>query len=242
MVPHLSFPEDLASRSVLSPGLRRIVAILLILAIGSLDYFAPPDVATDPFYIPILFILALYESWGVCLAYSLLAALLHLGATLFSAPDSVRLIYPYWQATARLIGFSLISVMVSLLVAEKRRLRLAEESLREKSQELEEKNRTLEKILQELKKLQEDVVTKERRAAIAQTIHTATHEMERPLASLSVYVDELLRFVRRDQGGDEVQLLLEEIRPMLEKIQERTQNMEAILQQIRDFRKREAGP
>jgi ribosomal 50S subunit-associated protein YjgA (DUF615 family) len=32
---------------------------------------------------------------------------------------------------------------------------------------------------------------------------------------------------------------LEEIRPMLDKIQERTQNMEAILQQIRDFRKRE---
>ena len=108
-------------------------------------------------------------------------------------------------------------------------------------EEREEKTRTLEKILQELKKLQEDVVTKERRAAIAQTIHTATHEMERPLASLSVYVEELLRFVRRDQGGNEAQLLLEEIRPMLEKIQERTQNMEAILQEIRDFRKREGG-
>jgi phosphoglycerate-specific signal transduction histidine kinase len=132
-------------------------------------------------------------------------------------------------------------VTVSLLVTERRRLRLLEENLREKSQELEEKNRTLEKILQELKRLQEEVVTKERRAAIAQTIHTATHEMERPLASLSVYVDELLRFVRRDHGGNEAQLLLEEIRPMLEKIHERTQNMEGILEQIRDFRKREGG-
>ena len=59
MVPHLSLPDDLARRSVLSPGLRRIVALLLILVIGSLDYIAPPDVATDAFYIPILFILAL---------------------------------------------------------------------------------------------------------------------------------------------------------------------------------------
>jgi len=241
VTPQLTPLEILASRSTHSPTLRRILALLLILAVGSLDHFAPTELATDPFYIPILVIIALYESWGMCLAYSLLAALIHLGVTLSSAPDTVSLIYPYWQATARLIGFSLISVMVSLLMAERRRVRLLEEGLREKSQELEEKNRTLEKILQELKRLEEDVVAKERRAAIAQTIHTATHEMERPLASLSVYVDELLRFVRRDHGGDEVQLLLEEIRPMLEKIQERTQNMEAILQEIRDFRKREGG-
>jgi signal transduction histidine kinase len=241
VLPHLRLPEDLASRSALSPGLRRIVAFLLILAIGFLDYIAPTNLATDPFYIPILVILALYESWAICLGFSLLAALIHLGVTLSSAPDTVRLIYPYWQATARLIGFSLISVTVSLLVAERRRLRLLEESLREKSQELEEKNRTLEKILQELKKLQDDVVTKERRAAIAQTIHAATHEMERPLASLSVYVDELLRFVRRDHKGTAAQLLLEEIQPMVEKIHERTQNMETILEQIRDFRKREGG-
>jgi signal transduction histidine kinase len=65
--------------------------------------------------------------------------------------------------------------------------------------------------------------------------------MERPLASLSVYVDELLRFVRRDHKGSAAQLLLEEIQPMVEKIHERTQNMEAILEQIRDFRKREGG-
>src|SRR5574341_576433 len=232
----MSLPEGLASRSALSLGLRRIVALLLILAIGSLDYFAPMELATDPFYIPILVIIALYESWGMCLAYSLLAALIHLAATLYSSPDSVTLIYPYWRATARLISLSLISVTLSQFVAERKRLHLSEDRVREKTQELEEKNQTLEKILQELKRLQEDVVTKERRAAIAQTIHLATHEMERPLASLSVYVEELLRLVRRDQGGEEAQLVLEEVRPMLEKIQERTQNMEAILQQIRDFR------
>jgi signal transduction histidine kinase len=233
--------EHLASRSILPPAARRILALLLILAIGSLDHFAPTDLATDPFYIPILVIIALYESWGMCLAYSLLAALIHLGANLFSSPDTVTLVYPYWRFTARLISFSLISVTVSLLMAEKRRLRLSDEKLREKTQELEEKNRTLERILQELKRLQEDVITKERRAAVAQTIHSATHEMERPLASLSVYVEELLRLVRRDPGREEAQVVLEEVRPMLDKIHERTQNMEAILQQIRDFRKREDG-
>ena len=241
MTLHLNPLEDLASRSTVSPTHRRILALLLILAIGSLDHFAPTDLATDTFYIPILVIVALYESWGMCLAYSLLAALVHLGANLFSSPDTVTLIYPYWRATARLISFSLISVMVSLVVAERKRLRLSEQRLREKSEELEEKHQTLEKILQELKRLQEDVVTRERRAAITQTIHLATHEMERPLASLSVYVEELLRLVRRDQGGDEAQLLLEEMRPLVEKIHERTQNMEGILQQIRDFRKREGG-
>jgi len=233
--------EDLASRATHSPTLRRILALLLILAVGSLDHLAPTELATDPFYLPILVIIALYESWGMCLAYSLLAALIHLAANLYSSPDTVALIYPYWRATSRLISFSLISVTVSLLTAERKRVRLSEEILREKSQELEEKNRTLEKILQELKRLQEDVVTKERRAAIAQTIHLATHEMERPLASVSVYVEELLRLVRRDQEGTEAQLIIEEVRPMLDKIHERTQNMEAILQQIRDFRKREAG-
>jgi signal transduction histidine kinase len=239
VTPQLTPLEDLVSRSTHSPALRRILALLLILAVGSLDHFAPTELATDPFYIPILVIIALHESWGMCLAYSLLAALIHLAATLYSSLDTATLIYPYWRATARLISFCLISVTVSMVVAERKRLRLSEERLREKTQDLEEKNRTLEKILQELKKLQEDVVTKERRAAIAQTVHLATHEMERPLASLSVYVEELLRMVRRDQGGEEGQLVLEEIRPMLDKIQERTQNMEAILQQIRDFRKRE---
>ena len=239
MTPQLTPLEILASRSTHSPTLRRILALLLILAVGSLDHFAPTELATDPFYIPILVIIALYESWGMCLAYSLLAALIHLAANLYSSPDTVTLIYPYWRAAARLISFSLISVTVSLVVTERKRLRLSEDRLREKTRELEEKNRTLEKILQELKRLQEDVVTKERRAAVTQTIHLATHEMERPLASLSVYVEELLRMVHRDQEGTEAQLILEEVRPMLDKIHERTQNMEAILQQIRDFRKRE---
>ncbi|HSD51578.1 MAG TPA: hypothetical protein VLG48_09230 [Candidatus Methylomirabilis sp.] len=241
MTPQLKPLEDLAGRSTYSPTLRRTLALLLILAVGSLDHFAPTELATDPFYIPILVIIALYESWGMCLAYSLLAALIHLAATLYSSPDTVTLIYPYWRATARLISFALISVTVSMVVTERRRLRLSEERLREKTQDLEEKNRTLEKILQELKRLQEDVVTNEQRAAVTQTIHLATHEMERPLASLSVYVEELLRMVQRDQEGEEAQLVLEEIRPMLDKIQERTQNMEAILQQIRDFRNREGG-
>jgi signal transduction histidine kinase len=236
---HLNPLEDLASRSTHSPTLRRILGLLLILAIGSLDHFAPTELATDPFYIPILVIIALYESWGMCLAYSLLAALIQLAANLYSSPDTVTLIYPYWRATARLISLSLISVAVSLVVMERKRLRLSENRLQDKTQELEEKNRTLEKILQELKRLQEDVVAKEQRAAVTQTIHLATHEMERPLASLSMYVEELLRMVRQDQGGEEAQIVLEIIRPMLDKIQERTQNMEAILQQIRDFRKRE---
>lgn len=83
---------------------------------------------------------------------------------------------------------------------------------------LPETNRTLEEALGEVQRLQDDLLTTERQAAaVAETISAATYEMERPLVSLSIYVDELLRKVGKDE----------------EKVEERVGDMERVLREIR---------
>ena len=171
------------------------------------------------------------ESLGVCLAYSVLAATIYLGADVLTSPATVTLIYPYWRAVARLISFSLISTTISLLVGERKRLHLSEQALREKTQELDAKNRALEETLRALHKLQEEIVAKERQAAIAEMINSATYEIERPLISISVHVDDLLRSVEPH----------EDIHPLVEKIAERVGDMEEILKNIRELRKERLG-
>jgi len=223
--------EDLRTKLALSPGFRRVGGFLLLLLVGWLDYITGPEIAFAPFYILILLGLGFYEPWGICLAYSGLAAITYLGADLLWNPARATLVYPYWRALARLFSFALISSTISQLVRERTRLRLSEQALQEKAQELEEKNRRLEETLRELKRLQEDLIAKERQAAIAETIYLATYEIERPLVSISIYVEELLQTVQRG----------EDIYPTLEKIGERVQDMERILKDIRKFRKGEGG-
>ncbi len=219
--------EKLAS----SPGLRRVGGVLLLLFAGWLDYITGPEIASAPFYILVLLPIAFFEPPGICLVFSALAAFLYLVADVLSTPGSATLVYPYWRALARLISFSLISATISQFLGERRRLRDSERALLEKARELEEKNRYLGELLGQVKRLQEELVAKERRAAVAETVNSATYEMERPLVSISVHVEDLLRSVKSH----------EDIYPLVEKIGERVRDMEGILKNIRDIRKVEGA-
>ena len=219
--------ETLQRKLGLSPRLRRMGGVLFLLLVGWFDYVTPPELASTPFYILALIPIAFLEPVPICLAFSLLAAVIYFGADVLGNPGTVKLIYPYWTALSRLISFGLISSAISLLVGERRRLRLSDQALQDKARELEEKNRVLEETLQALNKLQEEIVAQERRAAIAETINSATYEIERPLISISVHVEDLLRSVKPH----------EDIHPLVEKIAERVGDMEGILKNIRKLRR-----
>lgn len=213
------------------PRARRLGGVLLLLLVGWLDYLTGPEIASAPFYVLVLLPIAFFEPLWICLAYSVLAALIYLGADILSIPGSATLVYPYWRSIARLFSFALITSTISQLLGERRRLRDSERALLEKARELEEKNRYLGELLGQVKRLQEELVAKERRAAVAETVHSASYEMERPLVSISVHVEDLLRSVKPH----------EDIYPLVEKIAERVRDMEGILKNIRNLRKAESG-
>jgi signal transduction histidine kinase len=240
VAPGVMFLDGLEARIAVSPRTRRLVAILLLLVMGWIDYVTGPDIASAPFYIAVLLTMAFFEPWWICLIFSGMAALFFLGVDLLTIPGRTTLIYPYWSGFARLLSFVLISVTTSLLISERRRLRQSEHALWEKTQELEAKNRTLEDAMRELERLQGNLVRKERQAAATEAVYKATHALERPLVSISVYVEELLRLFRRIQANDENQSLLDEMQPLLEKVEERTHDLEAILKNIADLRKLES--
>ena len=223
--------EDVGGTFGLSRALIRAVALLLLLLAGWLDYITGPELASAPFYILVLISIALHESPWICLAYSLLAAAIYLGADLLSAPTATIQIYPYWRALARLVSFGLISWTISSLREERKRLCRSERTLQDKAQELEEKNRDLEEALRQVKRLQAELLAKERRAAVAEAIHLAAYEIERPLNSISLHAEDLGRSVKPH----------EDIYPLVEKIGERVRDMEEILAKIRDLRREESG-
>jgi len=134
----------------------------------------------------------------------------------------------------------LTSLAVSLLVRERRRIQESERILQEKAVELQNKTRHLEDTLREVMRLQEHLVARERQAAIGDAIFATAYEMERPLASASVYVEELNRLMERAHTLEDPQLVLDDIPPVLEKLHARIQSMDRILQEIRDLHK--AGP
>ena len=221
--------ERAQQRLGLSSKARRAFWVLFLLLAGWIDYAMPPEVASAPFYLLALIPIGFTEPIWISLAYSLLAAIVYFGADVLSVPGTIMLVYPYWRALARLISFALISSSISQLVGERGRLRLSEQALQEKARELEEKNRALGQSLRELKKLQEELLARERQAAIAETVHAATYEVERPLTSISVYIEELLRLVKTH----------EDLHPLVEKIAERVGDIEGILKNIREVRKGE---
>jgi hypothetical protein len=220
-----------------SPGARRLAAAFGLLAAGGLDYVTGPAVASAPFYIFILVGLAFYESFAVCLAYSFLAAGISLASDLLGEPTKAALVYPYWAACARLIGFALISGAIALLVQERKRLRESERALLEKTQELQAKHRRVEETLREVMRLQENLVARDRQAAIGDTIYAATYELEQPLASASVYIEEATRLIERASSADNPQLVLDQVLPLLEKLENRIRNIERILREIRGLHK-----
>lgn len=236
MSPFLRPLEDAAARLALGPVGRRLVALGFLLAAGWLDYVTGPQVASSPFYIPILLVLAFFEPWEVGLLFSLVAAGIYLGVDLATDPSRIRLVYPYWTACARLISFSLISVAVSHLVEERRLIRQSERALQEHAEALEQKSRRLQDTLQEVRQLQGELVERERQAAVGEAIYVATYEMERPLGSVAIYAEELRRLAARAQTQEEVLLYLEEMRPLIEKLGERALDMEVVLRNMRRLR------
>jgi signal transduction histidine kinase len=233
-------PETSTFRALRSPAARRLAAFAAFIAVGCVDYVTGADFPAALLYVPILLALAFIEPWPMCLAYSALAAGINLGADLLWDPSRVALVRPYWAAFTRLMVFVLTSGVVSLLVRERRRIQESERVLQEKAVELHDKNRRLEDTLREVMRLQEHLVARERQAAIGDAIFATAYEMERPLASASVYVEELNRRMERAHTLEDPQLVLDDIPPLLEKLHARIRSMDRILQEIRDLHK--AGP
>jgi hypothetical protein len=229
--------SDLVPRIALRTLFRHAGWILLLAGMGWLDYVTGRELADSPFYILVLLPISLLESWVVCLAYSILAAVIFLGVDLVSMSGTDSLIYSSWGAFARLISFALVSITMCRLLAGRRRLQHSEQRLREKSNELEAQNGKLEVTLGEVKRLQGDLVAEERRLAVAEAISDAAYQIERPLVSASVYVEELRRLLPRIEAGQDPHLVMDEMQPLLEKLGERTAAMDQTLEEIRKLRK-----
>ena len=240
-MPVVAFLEKQAKRIAMPRGPRQVMWIMLLLAAGWFDYITGPEVASAPFYILILVSLALVESWGTCLGYSGLAACIYLAVDLYTTPARASLVFPYWDAVSRFLGFALSSIAISLLVAERRRLQQSERALQDRGKELEEKNRRIEEALRTVTRLQGELLTRERQNAIAEAISTAVYEMERPLASASIYVEEVVRLMARAHRAEDLHLVLDEIQPLAEKLAERVRDMERIIEDIRSLRKPDDG-
>ena len=240
-MPVIIFLEKYARRIAMTRGPRQAVWIILLLAAGWVDYITGPEVASAPFYIFILVSLAIVEPWGACLGYSFLAACIYLTVDLYTTPARAALVFPYWDATSRFLGFALISIAISLLVAERRRLQQTERMLQDRGKELEEKNRRIEEALRTVTRLQEERLTRERQNAIAEAISTAAYEMERPLASASIYVEDVVRLMARAHEEEDLHLVLDEIQPLAEKLAERVRDMERIIEDVRSLRKPDHG-
>jgi signal transduction histidine kinase len=242
-LPFVAFLERQAKQIAMPRSPRQVVWIALLLTAGWFDYITGPEVASAPFYILILVSLALFEPWGACLGYSILAACIGLATDLFTVPARAALVYPYWRASARFLGFALISVAISLLMEERRRLQESERVLQDRSRDLAENNRRLEEMLRTVTQLQEELVTQERQSAMAEAISAAANEMERPLASASMYMEEIARRMTHAQDAEDPHLVLDEIRPLSDKLEERIRAMETILENIRSVRMPDpAGP
>jgi len=211
----------------LSPLLRRAGGVAFLLLVGCFQYLALPQVAKSPFYLVPLIPIAFLEPLPISIAFSALAAAISLGADVLADPGCAVLVFPYWSALARFIGFGLITTAISLAVGESGRLRLSERALQEKVRELEEMNRALGASMWELHRLQETLAAKERRAVVAEAAQAAAYEIERPLMSISVFSEELLRLAEPNEN----------IHPLAEKISERVEDMERILKGVREARK-----
>lgn len=161
-----------------------------------MHHLAGPEVAFAPFYLVVLLALGLFEHWSVCLLYAFISGALFLWADLtWDFPARARSFYPYWRASASFIGFAVSSTLVSRLVAKQAELRRTHDAL---------------------------IIEAQRRATF-EAVAKAADEVERPLNSLGLYVEELARPGR----------VSEDAQPTLEKLQERVADLEAIVQRIR---------
>lgn len=218
-------------------GTRRFVALAALVAAGILDYTTRAELASILFYVPILLALALVDAWGICLVYALVAAVITLGVDLAQDPARAVFVRPYWAALNSWAVFALIAGAVSLLVQERRRSRESEHALQDKTLELQDRQRRLEEAHRDVARLRDDLTRRERQAEIGDAVFATAYDMERPLASASVYIEELTRLIGRAHVAKNPQLVLDEIQPLLEKLEERVQSVDRILMEIRDLHK-----
>ena len=122
----------------LSPPLRRAGGVAFLLLVGCFQYLALPQLAKSPFYLLALIPIAFLEPLPIATAFSVLAAAISFGAEVLADPGCAALVFPYWSALARLIGFGLVTTAISMAVGEHGRLRLSERALQEKVRELED--------------------------------------------------------------------------------------------------------
>jgi signal transduction histidine kinase len=217
-------------------GARNVAALLALVAAGIADLATGAALASVLFYVPILLPLAFAEAWGACLAYALVAGGIALSADLIHDPGRTVLLRPYGDALVDFAVFALITCAVSLLVRERRSLRGSRRALQEKTLELHDRQRRLEAALREVARLQGEARRREYQAEIGDAVFATAHELERPLASAAVYVKELTRLIARAHVTKTPQSILDDLSPLLEKLEERIQSMDRLLREIRDPR------
>jgi signal transduction histidine kinase len=230
-------PERWIARAFGSRGGTRFAAFVALIAAGTLDFATGGEFASALFYVPILLALAFVEVWGICLAYTLAAAGIALGVDLLHDPARAVFVRPYGAALVDWAIFALIACGISLPVRVRRRARESERALQDKTLELQDKQRRLDEARREAMQLRDDLTRREHQAEIGDAVFAMAHELERPLASAAVYVEELTRQIGRARVGKNPQLVLDDLQPLLEKLEERVQSMDRLLKDIRDLRK-----
>lgn len=215
----------------------RVAGFVALVAAGITHHATGADAASTLLYIPGLLVLAFAEPWGACVIYALAAASLALGVDLTRHPGRAAFVHIYWTALTEWAVLALVACTASLLIRERGRVREAERAVQEKILELQDRQRRLEETLREVGRLQDDLARREHQARIGDAVFATAHDMERPLASAAVYVEELTRLVGRAQALKNPQVFLDELQPLLEKLDERIRSMDRILTEIRDLHK-----
>ncbi len=229
--------EGLAARSFRARGRMCFVAFVALVAAGVLDYVTGVETASTVFYVPALLVLAWGDTWGICVIYSLAAAGVTLGVDLAHDPARAAFVHPYWAALTDWVLLALLARTVSLLARARRCVQGAERAVHNKTLELQNRQRRLDETLCEVGRLRDDLGRREHQARVGDAVFATAHAMERPLASAAVYVDELIRLVARAQALKSSEIVLDELRPPLEKLAARVQSMDRILSEIRDLHK-----
>jgi signal transduction histidine kinase len=145
--------------------------------------------------------------------------------------------YPYETAWASWAIVAVVACGLSWLIQGYRRVRETERTLQEKALELQDSQRRLEAALCEVRRLRDDLTRREHQAQIGDAVFATAHELERPLASVAVCVEELTRLAGRSHAVKNPQLVLDDLQPLLEKLKGRVQSMDRLLREIRDLRR-----
>ncbi len=103
------------------PGVRRprpalfLVAALLLLALGAVDYVTGPEIGSSVFYLLPVSLVAAYAHWRVAALFAVAAAAVWLVADLTSGATYSHVLIPYWNALIRLGFFLIVAFLLGAL-------------------------------------------------------------------------------------------------------------------------------